>query len=304
MATLSAPEPAVPLAALRTAIAASFRPVTLESARSLWDCEPRDFLSMVRPDPDWWGRASMAYFGDAYRAIAGMFPDPLGSGEEATRTARDVAMVRQIAEQHFGTTRPRVLDLPCGYGRHLRALTAAGFNVIGMDLQEDFVRRAQADAPAVVADMRSLPVTSGAFDLVLNLWNSWGYFLDAAEEVLMLAECRRVLRTGGLLLVQGDLDTRPVAAGNWQDRMKRPLGDSGAVLLVRQVPTPARGGLICLSWVVIPGELPWQSPSFFLRIRDDEGWADTARVVGFSDLRIERTAPGVMPHEYLVLLRA
>jgi SAM-dependent methyltransferase len=171
-----------------------------------------------------------------------------------------------------------------------------------MDLQESLLRRA-GPLPRAAADMRHLPVADGAFDLVLNLWNSFGYFLDEAEEAAALAEFRRVLRPGGLVLLHSDLDTRAVAEGRWVQHMKVPLGDE-ALFLVREVPAPERAGLVCLSWVVLPGEAPWQSPPFFLRVLDDGDWERLARAAGYRDLRIARTPAGAVPHETLVSLLA
>jgi hypothetical protein len=70
------------------------------------------------------------------------------------------------------------------------------------------------------------------------------------------------------------------------------------------VPDPARGGLCCLSWVLLPGEDPFLGPPFFLRLRDDAAWAREALAAGFATLAIARTPPGVAPHETVVLLHA
>ena len=112
-----------------------------------------------------------------------------------------------------------------------------------------------------------------------------------------------MLRPGGLALVQGDLDTRAVAEGTWVQHMKVPLGEE-ALFLLRQVPVAGMGGLVCLSWVILPGEEPWQSPGFFLRILGDEAWQRLAQAAGFASLRIGRSPPGEVPHQCLVLLGA
>jgi SAM-dependent methyltransferase len=151
--------------------------------------------------------------------------------------------------------------------------------------------------------MRALPIAAASIDLVLNMWNSLGYFLDPAEEIATLAEFRRVLRPGGIVLVQQDLDAPAALEGRWVQHMKGSLGD-GALLLVRQVPDAGLGGLACLSWVVLPGEAPFQGPAFFLRLRDDAGWARDAEAAGFAQVSIARTPPGAVPHETVVLLHA
>lgn len=283
---------------LRTAIATAFGQVPGDAARHLWDCDAEEFVAAARPEADWWG-APRGYFGPAYAAIAARFPGPDGTSE-GERTEAEVDRIMRVAFDAMGMARPRILDLPCGTLRHARALAARGFDVTGVDLQQQLLC-GDAPVPRAVADMRRLPLADGAFDLVLNLWNSFGYFLDEAEEIAALTEFRRVLRPGGLVLLQSDIEVRAVAEGRWAQHMKVPLG-GGALFLLRQVPDAALGGLVCLSWVVLPGEAPWQSPSYFLRLLDDAAWHRLASAAGFSALRIDRTPPGVVPHETLALL--
>jgi SAM-dependent methyltransferase len=92
-----------------------------------------------------------------------------------------------------------VLDLACGAGRHATALARRGATVVGLDLSWPLLlaARRQAPSPLVRADMRILPFGEGAFDTVLNLFTSFGYFEDDAEHRRVLAEVARVLRPRG-----------------------------------------------------------------------------------------------------------
>jgi SAM-dependent methyltransferase len=280
---------------MNTLLDANFRRTDIATARHLWSCDDATFLAAARPDPDW----PRQYFGPAYAALADRF-----AGDPAARTQRDIDTIQRIAADHLPLW-PRILDIPCGTGRHANALAREGFDIIGLDLQPAYLHTARAEGTATyaAADMRALPIADGSIDLVLNMWNSLGYFPDAADEAATLAEFRRVLRPGGVVLVQQDLDAPAALEGRWVQHMKAPLGD-GALLLVRQVPDAALGGLACLSWVMLPGEEPLQGPAFFLRLRDDAAWAREAAAAGFAKVSIARTPPGVAPHETLVLLHA
>ena len=113
----------------------------------------------------------------------------------------------------------RILDLGCGWGRHLRLLREAGHRVVGIDLSLVFLRMAaQAEGdglpaepsttrsrPVLLAasDMRRLPIRDRAFDVVLNLATSLGLFLEDGPAVRALEEAARVLKPGGTLLVEG-----------------------------------------------------------------------------------------------------
>jgi len=97
----------------------------------------------------------------------------------------------------------RVLDLCCGAGRHSRALSQAGLQVIGIDRSMELLQSAAAhrdDTGAVVyvrADMRRLPLADGCLHGATSLFTSFGYFPTEKEDQQVLVEIFRVLRPGG-----------------------------------------------------------------------------------------------------------
>jgi SAM-dependent methyltransferase len=95
----------------------------------------------------------------------------------------------------------RVLDLACGPGRHVGPLVAQGARVVGFDLSAPLLARARQhfgrDLRLVRGDMRRLPFRRNGFDLVLNLFTSFGYFADDAQHFCVLEDIRQVLRPGG-----------------------------------------------------------------------------------------------------------
>src|SRR6185437_6484141 len=57
------------------------------------------------------------------------------------------------------------------------------------------------DVPYVRADMRVLPFAGASFDLVVNLFTSFGYFSSDEENRLVLSEVNRVLRRDGVFVL-------------------------------------------------------------------------------------------------------
>ncbi|MFE3035170.1 class I SAM-dependent methyltransferase [Streptomyces canus] len=118
----------------------------------------------------------------------------------------------------------RVLDCSCGIGTQAIGLALAGHQVVGSDLSPVAATRAAAEAaargarlPTAAADMRRLPFVSSAFDVVVCADNSLAHLLTDRDVTAALADMRRVLRDGGLLLLTlRDYDelrrTRPGAA--------------------------------------------------------------------------------------------
>lgn len=122
------------------------------------------------------------------------------------RDRREVARLIDLLEQPAGA---RILDVPCGQGRHAHLLAEAGFNVDGLDYSKDLlaVAGARGTGPRLRytrGDMRKLPSRwSGRFDAVANLFTSFGFFDSPRDDLRVLSEFARVLKPGGILVWHG-----------------------------------------------------------------------------------------------------
>jgi ubiquinone/menaquinone biosynthesis C-methylase UbiE len=180
--------------------------------------------------PPWW----RTYFDDRYFEMH----DPLFS---EARSRAEVAGMRELLGLHQGA---RVLDAPCGWGRHATLLAEAGLDVVGADLSYDLLRRApragaddadhddgEADhddgaAPPAyaAADIRALPFADATFDAVINVFTSLGLFLSDDEDTAVLREAHRLLRPGGALLLESMHRDDVVAQYAERDRWALPDG--------------------------------------------------------------------------------
>ncbi len=103
----------------------------------------------------------------------------------------------------------RVLDVPCGQGRHAHLLAEAGLNVDGLDYSRDLLARARARGTGTTlrytrGDMRQMPARwTGRFDAVVNLFTSFGFFVDPRDDQRVIDEFARVLAPGGTLVWHG-----------------------------------------------------------------------------------------------------
>jgi len=99
----------------------------------------------------------------------------------------------------------KLLDLCCGIGRHALALHDSGFDVTGVDLSDVLLQEAKKNDQAGVVrwlqgDMRQVPLQE-SFDAVVNLFTSFGYFEDDADNERVIAEISRLLRPGGKFII-------------------------------------------------------------------------------------------------------
>ena len=129
---------------------------------------------------------------------APLWQDVQLSWEEADDADADASLVADALEL---LPRSRVLDAPCGTGRIAKRLRARGHDVVGLDATERFlIEAAGAGVPVVLADMRTAPVRTAAFDAAFCLWGSFGYFDDEGNraQATVLADA---LRPAGRCLV-------------------------------------------------------------------------------------------------------
>ena len=128
------------------------------------------------------------WFGEEYHALY-----PHRDEDDARRA---IALIQRIAPWQSGD---RVLDLACGPGRHAAELERLGAHVVGFDLSRAMLRRARerSRAELVRGDMRALPFRGGSFQLAVNLFTSFGYFLDDGEHRLVVAQVAAALAPGG-----------------------------------------------------------------------------------------------------------
>ncbi len=119
---------------------------------------------------------------------------------------REVARLLDVLELPSGA---RVLDCPCGQGRHAHLLAEAGFDVDGLDYSKPLLEVAKRRGTGrtlryTQGDMRKLPAKwTGRFDAVVNLFTSFGFFDDPYDDRKVLAQFARVLKPGGLLIWHG-----------------------------------------------------------------------------------------------------
>ena len=132
-----------------------------------------------------------------------------------------------------------VLDLCCGPGRHAVDLARRGYLVTGVDRSRFLLARAQERAAAnqvevewIEADMRDFSRPDG-FDLVINLFTSFGYFDDPEDDFNVLRNIGTSLQPGGCLVMQ--MAGKEQVAGVFQPSEVHEIAGTGLLVQRREV---------------------------------------------------------------------
>lgn len=118
--------------------------------------------------------------------------------------------VKYILKQVKLPKKASILDLACGVGRHSVHFAKRKHNVVGLDFSSVYLneakkrsRKEKVEAQFVHGDMKNLKphFAENQFDFVVSLFNSFGYFKKRGDDKKMLKEVHRVLKPGGLFLL-------------------------------------------------------------------------------------------------------
>jgi SAM-dependent methyltransferase len=142
---------------------------------------------------------------------------------------RDIAEAARVAAKlapMLKAARP-TLDVACGNGRYMCALRSTGLDMYGVDLSEYLLGEAAGRGigdRVVCGDMRALPFGDGVFGSAINMFTSFGYFDDDADNAGALGEIARVIAPGGTFVLDF------INAGRVRDRVeprsRRSVGDA------------------------------------------------------------------------------
>jgi SAM-dependent methyltransferase len=167
---------------------------------------------------------SSAWYADFFTELPNEFwrrAVPLGA------TELEVEFIERQLELAPGS---RIVDVPCGSGRHSLALAARGHRLTGLDISVEAIGFARNAAMAAgldidlrVADMRSVP-RDGSYDAAMCLGNSFGY-LDITGTREFLAALADAVRPGGGLVIDFNCAAESILPGYTGEARQMRTGD-------------------------------------------------------------------------------
>jgi 2-polyprenyl-3-methyl-5-hydroxy-6-metoxy-1,4-benzoquinol methylase len=149
----------------------------------------------------------------------------------------------------------RILDLCCGVGRHSAPLARLGFEVTAVDRTAAYLEKAREraevdglDIEFVQSDMREFR-RPGAFDVVLNLFTSFGYFRDPDDDRRVLLNVRESLKPGGVFLI--DIMGKEILARIFEEKHRE---ERDGIKVIQETRLDQNWGWVNSRWTIIEGD--------------------------------------------------
>ena len=149
----------------------------------------------------------------------------------------------------------KVLDLCCGVGRHSIELARRGFKVTGVDITPHYLREARHKAKKaklniefIKDDMRNFR-RRNAYDVVINLFGSFGYFRDQRDDYRVAKNAYSSLKKNGSFIIE--LMGKEILARIFQKRDWYEIDDT---IVLEERKTDKDWKRIESRWIIVKGK--------------------------------------------------
>jgi SAM-dependent methyltransferase len=233
----------------------------------------------------WW-EEEFGFFGDLY-----MQGDDSNQGyligiqqtlNERTKT--EVDGVLRLLKIPQGS---KILDCPCGYGRHSVELASQGFVVTGIDNNSVHLQRAiqthklhQGKLDFRIGNMLDLNFNSN-FDAVINMFYSFGFFETDEENEAVLSNFYKSLKPSGKFLMHTDVNIPRILNGKYREDETRDLSTGGTLRIIDKYNLETKR--IDGSWIIEKdGKI--QQKDYSVRVYTKEEFEEMCIKAGFSSV--------------------
>jgi len=255
------------------------------------------------PTP-WWSNGG-GFFGSKYiegdDSVEGYLPGKVERLKE--RTEREVDGIIKLLHLK---KEEKILDVPCGYGRHTIELLFRGYSAMGLDINQTHISEAEKRLhlrykgtnqntpfkPATyqyfgIGDMRKVVSRKSLIEscnAIINMFYSFGFFEDEKDNEKVMEEFFKTLKSNGQLLIHSDVSPEIISSGKYRFDETRSL-TSGKKLHIREEYNP-QTKRINGTWTII-GENKHQEKltPYSVRIYSVQEFEKMAKRKGFRDVR-------------------
>ncbi|MFZ4648734.1 MAG: SAM-dependent methyltransferase [Patescibacteria group bacterium] len=233
----------------------------------------------------WWSE-EYGFFGSFYMegdaSKEGYLVEKKQSLEDRTKTEVN-GLIKLIGIKNDA----RILDCPCGYGRHSIELAKHGFRVVGSDINSTHLQKATEDSKknslSIVFNKESMIDLEykSEFDAVINMFYSFGFFDSDKENEETLKNFYKALKSGGKFLMHTDVNIPRILNGKYKEDEKRNLTTGKTLRVIDSYnPTTKR---IEGSWI-INDDTNQEKKDYSVRVYTKEEFEGLCKKIGFSSV--------------------
>lgn len=219
----------------------------------------------------------------------------LFSSDRLAMAKTDVDGIEKLLSPQTGA---QILDLCSGPGRHAIELAKRGYKVTAVDRTHAYIEKAKKAAQGlgleigfIEEDMRRF-VRPDAFQAVINLYTSFGYFETEAENLQVLSNIFNSLKPGGTVLFE--MNAKEILARDYHERIWVEIDD---ILLLEQRSVDKNWKWLNSRWIMIKDgkkqEFRWK-----LRLYSGDEFKSLLQKTGFGDVRLYGTLDGKPYNRY------
>jgi SAM-dependent methyltransferase len=187
----------------------------------------------------------------------------------------------------------KILDLCCGIGRHSIEFSRQGFEVTGVDRTKTYLEKAASQAQSeglniefVNEDMRVF-CQPDTFDLVVNLFTSFGYFESPEDDRKVVENVYASLKSGGKFLI--DMQGKEITARDFRERDWNEV-DGNIILEERKILD--NWGKVENRWIFFKKETRIEN-KIVLRLYSAVELSSLLKQCGFSDVKVYGSLQGI-----------
>lgn len=112
----------------------------------------------------------------------------------------------------------KILDVPCGTGRHSIELAKKGFSVTGLDIEKSMIKYAKEKSKNIsnikfaLGDMRNFKLKE-TFDAAIVMYGSFAYMTTNKDALACLQSIKKHLKKNGLIIIEDDNPWQDIVSG-------------------------------------------------------------------------------------------
>jgi len=231
----------------------------------------------------WWSE-EYGYFGSFYIKADTLRDSAINKEENIIqRTKTEVDGIVKLLSLEKDMT---ILDCPCGYGRHSIELASRGFIVEGVDVNSKHLQKAINDIGTASAtfkqgNMIDLKYIS-EFDVVVNVFASFGFFETDKENEKVLENFYNALRPGGRFLMHIDINISKIIYGsNKHVSQKKLITGETLQIIDKYDPTTKK---LNGTWTIV-GDTEKITRGYSVRIYNQYEFEQMCKNIGFASVK-------------------